>query len=102
MDKRLYACMRLVLPKPDNPDSCSIKGALDDELDNDTIPGLGFIKNHDGTAAREGTLLEELKKDVLGLCDGFWRLVNISKWGDDREHEEEELTDFEGILLFPL
>lgn len=92
--------MRLILPKPDNPDACSIKGALDDEFDNDTIPGLGFIKNYDRTAVREGTLLEELKKDVLGLCDGLWRLVNISKWGEDREHEEEELTDFEGISPF--
>lgn len=99
VDKRLYACMRLVLPKPDNPDSCSVKGALDDELDNDTIPGLGFIKNYDESAAREGTLVEELKTDVLDLCSGLWKLVNISKWGENREHEEEEFADLQGISL---
>lgn len=102
VDKRLYACMRLVLPKPDNPDTCSIMGALDDELDNDTIAGLGFIKNYSGSAAREGTLLEELKKDVLDICDGLWRLVNISKWGENRDEEEREVIDFQGIPLVPL
>ncbi|MCJ1261404.1 hypothetical protein MMC22_001268 [Lobaria immixta] len=102
VDKRLYAYTRLVLPKPDNPDFSSIKGALEDEFDNDTISGLGFIRNHDGSVKREGTLLEELKKDVLDLYDGLLKLVNISKWGEDREQEEEEHTDIEGIPLVPL
>lgn len=102
MDKRLYAYTRLVLPKPDNPDFSSIKGALEDEFDNDTISGLGFIRNHDGSVKREGTLLEELKKDVLDLYDGLLKLVNISKWGEDREQEEEEHTDIEDIPLVPL
>lgn len=102
VDKRLYAYTRLVLPKPDNPDFSSIQGALEDEFDNDTISGLGFIRYHDGSVKREGTLLEELKKDVLDLYDGLLKLVNISKWGEDREQEEEEHSDFEGILLVPL
>lgn len=100
VDKRLYACMRLFLPKPDNPDTYSMEGALEDELDNDTIPGLGFIKNSDGSATPEGTLMEELKKDVLRLCDGVWKLVNFSKWGECKEHEEEDSTNFQGISLF--
>lgn len=95
VDKRLYAYLRLVLLKPDNPDAFSIKGALDDELDNDTIPGLGFIKQYDGFPALEGTLLEELKKEILDLYNRLRRLVNISKWGENREYEEEETTDFE-------
>ncbi|MCJ1464363.1 hypothetical protein MMC07_002976 [Pseudocyphellaria aurata] len=102
VDKRLYAYLRLVLLKPDNPDAFSIKGALDDELDNDTIPGLGFIKHYDGMPALEGTLLDELKKEVIDLYERLRRLVNISKWGENREYEEEENSDFEGnppILL---
>lgn len=102
VDKRIYTCIRLFLPKPDNPDAYSIKGALEDELDNDTIPGLGFIKNSDGSATLEGTLMEELKKDVLRLFDGVWKLVNISKCEDCKEHEEEASTNFQGISLFPL
>ena len=92
--------MRWVLPQPNNPDACCIKGAIADELDNDTIPGLGFLKDDNGFAACEESLLEELKKDGLDLYSGLLKLVNISKWGEDRENEEGELTDVEGIYSF--
>lgn len=100
VDKKLYGYMRVALPKPDNPNAYSIKGALEDDLDNDTVPGLGFIKDHDDiTVGVEGSLIDEMKKDILALVNCFLSLFSspISR-KREKEIEEENSSDSEEEL----
>src|SRR5947207_868897 len=41
VDYQSFILIRDLVTKPDYPDPWSIKGAIEDELDKDTIPGLG-------------------------------------------------------------
>lgn len=100
VDKKLYGYLRLALPKPENPDPYSIKGALEDDLDNDTVPGLGFIKDHNNIMMGDDrNLFEEVKKDVLALVNGFWKLFSEPiKEKREEEPEEENMSDSEEEL----
>lgn len=67
-DRKAYSYLREVIPKPENPDSCSIKGAMEDELDGDTIAGLGSMKDYNEYEHREtSTLLGEIRKDLRAI-----------------------------------
>ena len=96
VDKKLYGYLRLALPKPENPDPYSIKGALEDDLDNDTVPGLGFIKDHDNISiGYDRSLFDEVKEDVLGLVNGLWKLVSEPMRRKKAEELREEELDEE-------
>lgn len=67
-DRKAYSYMREVIPKPENPDGCSIKGAMEDELDGETIAGLGSMKDYNEFEHREPTtLLGEIRKDLRAM-----------------------------------
>ena len=67
-DRKAYSYLREVLPKPENPDTCSIKGAMEDDLDGDTIAGLGSMKDYNEYEHREpSSLLGEIRKDLRAM-----------------------------------
>lgn len=97
VDQKLYAYMRIGLPKPDYPDAQSWKGAREDELNNDTIPGLGLTKDlNDFVHYEPANLFEEIKKDVLELVASFrgvlrkWRIMERREEKDEGEGDVGE------------
>ncbi|KAI4122870.1 MAG: hypothetical protein LQ347_006357, partial [Umbilicaria vellea] len=67
-DRKAYSYMREVIPKPENPDGYSIEGAMEDELDGETIAGLGSMKDYNEFEHREATtLLGEIRKDLRAM-----------------------------------
>lgn len=67
---KLHSYLHCVLPKPSNPDADSIMGAMEDELDDENIPGIGTL-NSEGTMDHPPpkTMLEELKEDIQSLSN---------------------------------
>lgn len=68
--QKLHSYLHCVLPKPSNPDADSIFGAMEDELDDQNIPGIGRL-NNEGTMDHPPpkTLLEEMKEDLQSLSN---------------------------------
>lgn len=88
-DRKVYSYMREVIPKPENPDGCSIKGAMEDELDGETIAGLGSMKDYNEFEHREPTtLLGEIRKD---LCAMVQRLRAAAGFRTAPPEDEEDM-----------
>ncbi|KAI9809896.1 MAG: hypothetical protein M1825_000329 [Sarcosagium campestre] len=75
-----YRIIQSVLPKPDNPDPFSIKGALEDSLDGTTIPGIHSVNvwpaqqpraanRPAGLLERAGSVVNQLL-NAIGLAPG--------------------------------
>ena len=104
VDKSLYNYMSPVLPKPENPDFYSLEGADIDNLDRDSIPGLGLPHQREELTDRglEG-FWAELKKNVLEMARGFWELVSrLRKKGGREELAKEGASDYEEHPLAPV
>lgn len=102
VDQKLYAYMRIGLPKPDYPDVHSWKGAREDGMNNDTIPGLGLTRDlSDFVDYKPANLYGEIKKDILEVIAGFRHV--LSKWKTKGQVEEkaEDEADFEEPPLVP-
>ena len=88
LDRKTYSYMREVLPKPENPDSCSIKGAMEDELDGETIPGLGSMKDYNEYRDRERTtLLGEIRKDLRAMVRRLQAVRDFWRFGTEDEQD---------------
>lgn len=88
IDRKAYSYLREVIPKPENPDSCSIKGAMEDKLDGETIPGLGSMKDYNEFENREpSTLLGEIKKDLRAVLHRLRAVTGL--WTVRPEDEED-------------
>ncbi|KAH0556484.1 hypothetical protein GP486_005617 [Trichoglossum hirsutum] len=70
IDYQSFILIRDLVTKPDYPDPWSIKGAIEDELDRDTIPGLGG----------PGLMGIELEADSSNPAT--WTLDNLRQAGD--------------------
>ena len=95
VDQKLYSYMRIGLPKPDWPDIHSWKGAREDELDSDTIPGLGLTRDlNDFGCYKPTTLYDEVKTDLVGLFMSVREV--LGRWRINEQNEEkvkEQSTD---------
>ena len=61
---KLLEYAQIAFPRPENPDMCSIKAARDADLDDATVPGLGFSIEHGVFKSRPRlTLFGVIKKD---------------------------------------
>lgn len=87
-DRKAYSYMREALPKPENPDSCSIKGAMEDELDGETIAGLGSLKDYNEYEHRERTtLFSEIRKDLRAMVQRLRALTGFSTTSPEDEED---------------
>ena len=67
---KIFTCLRLALPKPDNPDLTSAQVAASRKEDNKSIPGLGFKWNE------EDDLFEKDVGTVRELVQQDWTVFN--------------------------
>lgn len=94
IDQKFYTYMRIVLPKPDFPDIFSWKGAREDGLDNDAIPGLGSTKDPDGYVYYKPlTLIGALKNDILPLTSFFEKIWSWYKMKAEGKTKDEDKGD---------
>jgi hypothetical protein len=70
VDYQSFIFIRDLVTKPDYPDAWSIKGAIEDELDKDTIPGLG------------GSNLMGIELGVDSSSSAAWALDNLRQASD--------------------
>lgn len=80
VDHKIQKYMRAALPAPDFPDIYSIQAAVEDEIDRDTIPGLGNA-NETPELWESRSVKDELAKDLQYIgrnfqifYDRFWGL----------------------------
>ena len=72
IEQKLHTYIRCILPKPSKPDDCSLMGAIEDELDDRNIPGIGTLTDEGAMELpKTRTLLEELKNDLQTLSNGI-------------------------------
>lgn len=92
LEQTIYAYLSLALPKPDNPDRYSLKGAMEDGLDSDTIPGLDIPRSKIYLmGSKSVNLLEEIKKDACAMARVFWDA--FSSWTPKKKTAEQNLND---------
>jgi len=70
IDYQSSILIRDLVTKPDYPDPWSIKGAIEDELDKDTIPGLG------------GSNLTGIEPEVDSSSSATWPLTRFHRARD--------------------
>ena len=77
--KRLVEYGQLVFPRPDNPDNYSIKAARAGDLDDSTVPGLGFWSEPNASnVARQGSVVKAIRTDIQGEFNRV--IATIKKW----------------------
>lgn len=88
-DQMIYTYMTHAFPKPEYPDAYSVRVALEDELDNDMVPGLGFTSPRDDTKDGDETdLFSEAKRKLLAITEGIRDA--LTKWLLFRERKGAE------------
>jgi len=71
ISSKLRAYIRAALPKPHYPDRYSLQAAKEDELDNDSIPGLCNDPDGDKSEWESASFSEELAKDLRYIGKNF-------------------------------
>ena len=69
--RKLRAYIRAAVPKPYRPDRYSLEAAVEDELDNDSIPGLCNAFDSNQADWESDSFLEELAKDLQYIGRNF-------------------------------
>ena len=98
VDLRIREYLRLLIPRPENPDIHSIKAAFEEDIGDDQIPGFGSINDvQESTDYTPRTFTSEVKKDLwslarnlqtgFGRCITGWSLLGVEK--DNNTSSEE-------------
>ncbi|KAI9818137.1 MAG: hypothetical protein M1827_000762 [Pycnora praestabilis] len=71
IDDKIFVGLRRAIPKPDHPDVYSIKGAMEDDLDSDSLPGILLSQTSKEQTRQAGRNTGEIPDVLCKIRDTF-------------------------------